>query len=79
MTLFWIFAAREETDENPLEIDSHQVLLMPFYKLSSHFGELDQSKQYLLYCERGVMSKLQALYLKENGFSNIKVFRQPHN
>ncbi|MCI7718990.1 MAG: tRNA 4-thiouridine(8) synthase ThiI, partial [[Pasteurella] aerogenes] len=53
--------------------------LMPFYKLSSHFGELDQRKQYLLYCERGVMSKLQALYLKENGFSNIKVFRQPNH
>ncbi|MDY4594602.1 MAG: tRNA uracil 4-sulfurtransferase ThiI [[Pasteurella] aerogenes] len=69
----------EETDENPLEIDNHQVLLMPFYKLSSHFGELDQRKQYLLYCERGVMSKLQALYLKENGFSNIKVFRQPNH
>lgn len=48
-----------------LKIDSHQVLLMPFYKLSSHFGELDQSKQYLLYCERGVMSKLQALYLRK--------------
>ncbi|AKD37384.1 tRNA s(4)U8 sulfurtransferase [Pasteurella multocida subsp. multocida OH4807] len=64
----------EETDENPLEMDN--VQLMPFYKLSSQFSTLDQSKNYLLYCERGVMSKLQALYLKEQGFSNVKVFRR---
>ncbi|MGY4677512.1 tRNA uracil 4-sulfurtransferase ThiI [Pasteurella sp. P03HT] len=64
----------EETDENPLEMDN--VQLMPFYKLSSQFATLDQSKNYLLYCERGVMSKLQALYLKEQGFSNVKVFRR---
>ena len=64
----------EETDENPFESDTHEVIQMPFYKLSSQFGSLDQSKNYVLYCERGVMSKLQALYLKENGFSNVRVF-----
>ena len=51
------------------------VLHLPFYKLATQFGDLDQSKTYLLYCERGVMSKLQALYLKEQGFNNIKVYR----
>ena len=64
----------EETDESPFELDGHEVKLMPFYKLSSQFGSLDQSKNYVLYCERGVMSKLQALYLKENGFTNVRVF-----
>ena len=64
----------EETDENPFESDTHEVIQMPFYKLSSQFASLDQSKNYVLYCERGVMSKLQALYLKENGFSNVRVF-----
>ena len=64
----------EETDENPFESDTHEVIQMPFYKLSSQFASLDQSKNYVLYCERGVMSKLQALYLKENGFSNVQVF-----
>lgn len=64
----------EETDDNPFELDDHEVKLMPFYKLSSQFGTLDQSKNYVLYCERGVMSKLQALYLKENGFTNVRVF-----
>ena len=66
----------EETDDNPFELDGHEVKLMPFYKLSSQFGTLDQSKNYVLYCERGVMSKLQALYLKENGFANVRVFRK---
>lgn len=66
----------EETDDNPFNLDGVAVQLMPFYKLSNNFGSLDQSKTYLLYCQRGVMSKLQALYLKEQGFTNVKVFRK---
>lgn len=65
----------EETEELPFTLEGVTVKVLPFYKLSSQFGSLDQSKQYLLYCQRGVMSKLQALYLKKNGFSNVKVFR----
>ncbi|WP_439287846.1 tRNA uracil 4-sulfurtransferase ThiI [Lonepinella sp. BR2904] len=64
----------EEIDEKPLVLDGKTIQLMPFYKLSSQFGNLDQSKNYVLYCERGVMSKLQALYLKEQGFANVLVF-----
>lgn len=66
----------DEEDENPLEIDDVEVKHLPFYKLATQFGDLDQSKQYLFYCERGVMSKLQALFLIEQGFSNIKVYRK---
>ena len=65
----------EETDEAPFKLEGVEVKELPFYKLSSQFTELDQSKNYLLYCQRGVMSKLQALYLKENGFNNVKIFR----
>ncbi|MXN87621.1 tRNA uracil 4-sulfurtransferase ThiI [Pasteurella canis] len=64
----------EEVDENPLQLAN--VLLLPFYKLSSQFAQLDQTKNYVLYCERGVMSKLQALYLQEQGFGNVKVFKK---
>ncbi|WP_410686152.1 tRNA uracil 4-sulfurtransferase ThiI [Avibacterium paragallinarum] len=63
----------EESDENPLQLANAKIQLMPFYKLSSQFAELDQSKTYVLYCERGVMSKLQALYLKDKGFKNVKI------
>jgi len=65
----------EEEDEKPLEIDGVQIKHIPFFKLANQFEKLDQSKTYLLYCERGVMSQLQALYLKEAGFENVKVYR----
>ncbi|TDQ59059.1 [ThiS-adenylate] sulfurtransferase [Mesocricetibacter intestinalis] len=64
----------EEQEEAPLEMQEQAIIHMPFYKLSTQFASLDQGKNYLLYCERGVMSKLQALYLKESGFNNVKVF-----
>ena len=66
----------EEIDENPLHIENQAMIQLPFYNLSSQFAELDQSKHYVLYCERGVMSKLQALYLKESGFNNVSVFKK---
>lgn len=65
----------EEEDENPLEIDGVEVKHIPFFKLTTQFGDLDKSKEYLLYCDRGVMSQLQALYLHDNGFDNVKVYR----
>ena len=65
----------EEEEDNPLEIDGVEVIHLPFYKLGTQFGDLDQSKTYLLYCDRGVMSRLQALYLQDQGFTNIKVYR----
>ncbi|MBJ3814801.1 tRNA 4-thiouridine(8) synthase ThiI [Shimwellia pseudoproteus] len=65
----------DEQDEKPLQLDNVTVVGLPFYKLSTKFGDLDQSKTYLLWCERGVMSRLQALYLREQGFNNVKVYR----
>ncbi|SJN53385.1 tRNA sulfurtransferase [Vibrio ruber DSM 16370] len=65
----------DEEDEHPLILEGVEVKHLPFYKLATQFGDLDQSKTYLLYCARGVMSRLQALYLKEQGFENVKVYR----
>lgn len=65
----------EEEDANPLEFDDIDVKHIPFYKLATQFGDLDKDKTYLLFCDRGVMSKLQALYLHDNGFLNVKVYR----
>jgi len=65
----------EEEEANPLEIDEVEVIHIPFYKLATKFGDLDKNKEYLLYCDQGVMSKLQALYLLDNGFTNVKVYR----
>ncbi|MGB1264049.1 MAG: tRNA uracil 4-sulfurtransferase ThiI [Cognaticolwellia sp.] len=65
----------EEEDENPLELADVEIAHIPFYKLATKFGDLDKSKDYLLYCDQGVMSKLQALYLLGAGFTNVKVYR----
>jgi thiamine biosynthesis protein ThiI len=65
----------DEQDASPLKVDGVEVMSLPFYKLSTKFGDLEQSKTYLLWCERGVMSRLQALYLREQGFANVKVYR----
>lgn len=65
----------EEEEEKPLELDNIDVIHIPFYKLATQFGDLDRNKEYLLYCDHGVMSKLQALYLHDNGFKNVNVYR----
>lgn len=56
----------DEQDDKPLKVEGVDVVSLPFYKLSTKFGDLDQAKR-LLWCERGVMSRLQALYLREQG------------
>ncbi|ALV93195.1 MULTISPECIES: tRNA uracil 4-sulfurtransferase ThiI [Pantoea] len=65
----------DEQEASPLQVEGVDVKSLPFYKLSTQFGDLDQAKTWLLYCDRGVMSRLQALYLHEQGFKNVKVYR----
>ena len=67
--------APDEAEENPLKLEGAEIKELPFYKIATEFGNLDQSKTYLLYCRNGVMSRLQALILKERGFRNVKVIR----
>ncbi|CEN32125.1 tRNA sulfurtransferase [Candidatus Westeberhardia cardiocondylae] len=60
-----------------LVIKNHKITvkILPFYNLDSQFGKLDQSKWYLLYCDNGVMSRIQARFLYKKGFRNIKIYR----
>lgn len=67
--------SNDEREEKPLQLTQVEVKPLPFYKLDSQFGTLDQRKTYLLYCERGVMNRLQALHLLEQGYNNVKVYR----
>lgn len=67
--------APDEEERKPLELADAEVRHLPFFRLASQFGDLDQSKEYFLYCERGVMSKMQTLLLHEHGFQNVKVYR----
>ena len=65
----------DEYEDDPLEMGV-DVLHIPFYQLLNRFKDLDQNLTYLLYCKKGVMSQLQALYLLDNGFSNVKVLKR---
>lgn len=62
-----------EIAARPLSLEG--VVHIPFFELNQKFKGLDQSKSYLLYCEKGVMSQLHAQYLKDNGFDKVKVYR----
>ena len=64
-----------EEERKPLVVPNGAVVKIPFYELHGRYAELDQSKSYLLYCEKGVMSKLHASHLLEQGYSNVKVYR----
>jgi len=66
----------DETDDSPLVLDSVEVIEIPFFRIATQFGDLDQSKPYFLYCDRGVMSRLQALLLHEHGYKDVKVYRK---
>jgi len=41
----------------------------------TRFAELDPRRQYLLYCDKGIMSRLQASHLRDAGYQNVAVYR----
>jgi len=55
---------------------SCETLNIPFYQLKTEFKKLPQEKEYLLYCEKGVMSQLHAQYLRDSeARENVRVYR----
>jgi len=65
----------EEQKNKPLTLDNTEVISIPFSEINHRFSELDQTSEYLLYCEHGVMSQLHAEYLHDAGFENVRVYR----
>lgn len=65
----------DEEELRPLRIEGATVLKIPFFRLSADFPALEKSKQYLLYCEKGIMSQLHAANLKDAGHDNLGVYR----
>jgi len=64
-----------EQEKAPLELTNNKVFRLPFFEISKKFPTLDNSKKYLLYCDKGIMSQLQTQELMEQGFENIGVYR----
>ncbi|MEA1080499.1 tRNA uracil 4-sulfurtransferase ThiI [Marinobacter qingdaonensis] len=63
-----------EGERAPLKLTNNQVLEIPFYELNQQMGELPEDRQYLLYCDRGSMSRMHAGHLKAEGHDNVKVY-----
>ena len=62
-------------EESTIET-STQTLNIPFHRLKSEFPKLPTDKEYLLYCEKGIMSQLHAQYLRdEHKCENVRVYR----
>ena len=55
---------------------SCESIKIPFHKLKTEFKKLPQDKEYLLYCEKGIMSQLHAQYLQDSeDRKNVRVYR----
>ena len=55
---------------------SCETIKIPFYQLKTEFIKLPQNKEYLFYCDKGILSQLHAQYLRDaHNCTNIKVYR----
>jgi thiamine biosynthesis protein ThiI len=63
----------DEEEKVPLQLHV-PVLKIPFYQLHSRVSELAPGSTYMLYCGKGIMSRLHASHLKENNLLDIKVY-----
>lgn len=71
-----------EMEIKPLQLPedegSGELLSIPFYELRSSFDRLQRDRRYLLYCDKGMMSRLHAAHLRDEGFGNVAVLDTRH-
>ena len=65
----------DEVMKQPLVIDGQSVEEIPYFRIQKDFAEMNPKATYLLYCDRGVMSRLHAELLIDSGYSNVAVYR----
>ncbi len=62
-----------EVKNKPLISSENKILEIPFFKLATETSKLHVNQRYLIYCDKGIMSRLQALSLKDRGFTKVSV------
>ncbi|SIS46615.1 tRNA uracil 4-sulfurtransferase ThiI [Neptunomonas antarctica] len=67
--------APTEQERKPLNMPGCEILLVPFYELEAAAAAWGSNTEYLLYCDKGVMSRLHAENLQDKGFENVKIYR----
>ena len=65
----------DETEDQPLNMYGFEVIEIPFFEVQKRLPEADNGGRYLLYCQRGIMSRLHAELLLEAGFSRVGVYK----
>lgn len=65
----------DEVDVRPLKLANSQIEEIPFFALQNSFKDLSAETRYLLYCDKGVMSRLHAELLVDQGFESVAVYR----
>lgn len=65
----------DQVEDCPLSVDGVEIKAIPFYAINQQFNKLDENRQYLLYCDKGVMSRLHAHHLVSEGHTNVRVYR----
>jgi len=63
----------QEEELAPLQLPV-PVLKIPFFQLHSRAAELAPGTTYMLYCGKGVMSRLHAGHLRERGDLDVRVY-----
>lgn len=63
-----------EVEQKPLNIPHIKPINIPFFNLEQQLDSLDKASSYLLYCDKGIMSRLQAQVMRDQGFKQIAIF-----
>ena len=69
----------EDAEQRPLAITTHQIISLPFFNLGKCVDQLDRQQSYLLYCDKGIMSRLHADSLSKQGFTKVGIFTPSAN
>ncbi len=64
----------QESQALPVALQALPLLRIPFYELPAKLSGLAPSQPYLLYCAKGVMSRLHAAHMQAAGFAQVSVF-----
>lgn len=64
----------DEEEHAPLQVAGAEVMRLPFYRLASDIGTLPRDRSCYLYCGKGVMSRLHAAHLQQQGWTAVGVY-----
>lgn len=64
----------DEVEKQPLKVNGRPVITIPFFTLEKNWDESNNDRMRLLYCGKGVMSRIHASHLLGKGYKNIGVY-----